>query len=204
MITFFIKGLATGAFIAFPVGPIGIICLRRMLSQGPLIGLASGLGGATADVVYSTLAIVGLSVISSFLMHHFILFRVVSSVFLCALGTKIFFSKPPRPRATWTGGAAEAYFSTFLLTLTNPLLILSFVAMFTALAVNYETTNYLSLISLISGVFVGSSLWWVILGAVASFMQLKIHPETLQKINKISGSLIILFGLGTLLSILFK
>ena len=204
MITFFIKGLVTGAFIAFPVGPIGIICLRRMLSQGPLIGLASGLGGATADIVYSTLAIVGLSVVSSFLMHHFILFRVLSSTFLCALGLRIILSKPPRPRATWTGGIAEAYFSTFLLTLANPLLILSFAAMFAVLAVNYETTDYLSLIALTSGVFVGSSLWWFILGGLTSFMQLKINPETLQKINKISGSLIILFGLGTLLSILFK
>ncbi len=204
MITFFIKGLVTGALIAFPVWPIGLICLRRLLSQGPLIGLVSGFGGATADVIYSALAIAGLSVISSFLMYHFILLRVVSSIFLCALGLRIIFSKPPRPRATLAGGVAEAYFSTLLLTLSNPLLIFSFAAFFALFGVNYQTGDYAALVALISGVFIGSSLWWIILGALSSFMQLKINPETLQKINKISGSLIILFGLFTLLSILFK
>jgi threonine/homoserine/homoserine lactone efflux protein len=204
MFLFFAKGLAAGALIALPAGPIGIICLRRMLAQGPLVGIASGFGSATADIIYSTIAIVGLSMVSSFLMHHFILFRVISSIFLCTLGIKIIFSKPPRPRATWTGGIAEAYLSTFFLTLTNPLLILSFAALFALFNIRYEMTTIYSLFVLISGVFIGSSLWWFVLGGLTSFMKLKINPQTIQKINVISGILIILSGLITLLTILFK
>ena len=200
---YLIKGIIAGAIIALPVGPIGIFCLRRMLTQGPLVGLASGLGSATADTIYATLALLGLSFVSSWLLLHSVLFRIISSLFLCALGTKILLSKPPRPQATWTTGLMQAYFSTLLLTLTNPLLIASFAAIFTILRANYSLNTYI-LSSLLLGVFIGSSLWWIILSGITSYARLSISPQRLAIINKISGMLIILFGMITLLSILFK
>jgi len=205
MLLFFAKGLAAGAFIAFPVGPIGIVCLRRMLSQGPLIGIVSGLGGATADAIYSTIAIVGMSFVSSFLMQHLTLLRILSSLFLCALGLKIVLSKPLTARAKKTGGLAEAFISTFILTLTNPLLVLSFAALFALFNVRYAMiTNLYSLSALIGGVFIGSSLWWFALGGLTSCLKLQIKPETVKKINNISGILIIISGLFTILTILVK
>ncbi|MEX0940174.1 MAG: LysE family transporter, partial [Candidatus Babeliales bacterium] len=156
------------------------------------------------DIVYATIAIVGLSFISSFLQYHSILFRVISGLFLCILGLVIFFARPPRPRATWTRSMVEAYFSTFFLTLSNPLLILSFAALFAALHVDYLHSSYLELCALIFGVFVGSSLWWLILGGFTSLFRISILPKTIERINKISGIAILLFGLGTVISIIIK
>lgn len=203
-IAYLIKGIIAGAIIALPVGPIGIFCLRRMLTQGPLVGLASGFGSATADTIYAALAFLGLSFVSSWLLAHSVLFRVISSLFLCALGTKIIFSKPSRPQATWTTGLVEAYFSTLLLTLTNPLLVVSFAALFTILGTNYSIDTHHSLFSLLWGVFIGSSAWWVILSGITTYARLSIAPQTLAIINKVSGFLIILFGIATLLSIILK
>lgn len=199
-----VKGVVSGAIVALPVGPIGIFCLRRMLTQGPAIGLASGFGSATADSMYAITALIGLSFISSWLMLHSVIFRIISSLFLCCLGITILFSKPSRPRATWTRGLLPAYISTLLLTLTNPLIIVSFAALFTILGVNSAMYTIPSLFSLWIGVFIGSSLWWVILSIITYYAHSKIAPETINIINKISGTLIIFFGIITLASIILK
>ena len=200
----FIKGIIAGATVALPVGPIGIFCLRRMLMQGPAIGLISGFGSATADSIYATIALIGLSFISSWLMLHSVIFRIVSSLFLCGLGATIILSKPSRPQATWTRGLLQAYFSTMFLTLTNPLLVLSFAALFTILGTNDALYAPYSLFSLLVGVFIGSSLWWIILSILIYYAHSKIAPETMAIINKISGTLIILFGIITLISIIIR
>jgi threonine/homoserine/homoserine lactone efflux protein len=199
-----LKGIGVGASIAIPVGPIGIICLRRMLMQGPLVGIMSGLGASTADLVYSSCALIGLSFIYSFLVHHLILVRIVSSIFLCSFGLKIILSDLPRPSATWTHDMIHAYFSTLFLTLANPLLILSFIAGFAALGVTYQQENIYSLIGPVIGVFIGSSLWWFILGGITSLFKPLVLPETLHLLNKIAGYIIIIFGLFTLLTIFLK
>lgn len=200
----FLKGIVAGAIIAFPVGPIGIICLRRMLSQGPLMGLLSGLGAATADIIYSSLALAGLNFIYTFLIEHTILLRIVSSIFLCGFGIKIVFSKPFRPVATWSRDVAQAYFSTFFLTLANPLIILSFITVFAAFGVNYKSEHISSFAWPIFGVFLGSSIWWFVISGITKLFHIVILPETVQKINKISGIAIILFGLITLITIIFQ
>lgn len=203
MLINFLKGIVAGAFIAFPVGPIGIICLRRMLAQGALMGLASGLGCASADIIYSTIALLGLSVIYTFLVEHTILIRVISSIFLCAFGVKIIFSGPSRPVATWTRDIAQAYFSTFFLTLSNPLIIFSFITCFAVLGIHYDPEQIGSLVTTSAGVFLGSSLWWFAIGAVTEFFGLAISPESLLRINKFSGISIVLFGILTMVTILF-
>jgi threonine/homoserine/homoserine lactone efflux protein len=203
-ITYLFKGIIAGAFIALPVGPIGIFCLRRMLTQGALVGLASGFGSATADTLYAALALLGLSFVSSLVLSNFILFRIISSLFLCVLGTKIFLAKPPRPQATWTISLMQAYFSTLALTLTNPLLVVSFAALFTILDTNASIDSYYALSLLFLGVFIGSSSWWILLSGISSYMSISITPQRLANINKVSGFIIVLFGLITLISIVLK
>ena len=200
----FIKGIVAGAIIAIPVGPIGILCLRRMLIQGPLMGIASGLGAATADLIYSTTAMAGMTIVSTFLFYHSMFIRIVSSLFLCALGIKIILSKPAPPIKSRTHDMVEAFISTFFLTLANPLLIFTFIAMFAILNISYEITSYMGVLFISAGVFIGSTLWWLILGGITSLLHPKISPKTLRKVNKISGTTIIIFGIITLLSILFK
>lgn len=203
-ITQFIKGIVAGAIIAIPVGPIGILCLRRMIAQGPLTGIASGLGAATADLIYSTIAMAGMTAVSTFLTDHFTFIRVVSSIFLCCIGFMIARTPAHAPRTAKPTDLLEAYISTFLLTLANPLIIFSFIAMFAIVGINYQHPTPLTALLVTSGVFIGSTIWWIILGGLTALLKPKISPTTLSTVNKISGSCIIAFGLITLLSILFK
>src|SRR5271155_5027941 len=128
---FLFKGIIIGFTIAAPVGPIGVLCIRRSLADGRKIGLATGLGAATADAAYGCVAGFGLTVISSFLVGHRFWLGLLGGLFLCYLGIRTFMSKPSGKAAEVRGsGLFSAYLSTFFLTMTNPMTILSFVAVF--------------------------------------------------------------------------
>src|SRR5688572_12269534 len=128
---FMFKGLLIGFSIAAPVGPIGVLCIRRSLADGRQVGLATGLGAATADAAYGAVAGFGLTAISSFLVGQRLWLGLLGGIFLCYLGFRTFISRPAEQTAeTRSGGLASAYLSTLLLTLTNPMTILSFVAVF--------------------------------------------------------------------------
>src|SRR5438128_451791 len=91
---FFVKGLILGFAIAAPVGPIGVLCIRRSLADGARAGLASGLGAATADALYGCIAGFGLAAVSTFLVQQRFWLGLLGGLFLCFLGLKTFFSKP--------------------------------------------------------------------------------------------------------------
>src|SRR5437868_3361367 len=128
---FFLKGLIIGFSIAAPVGPIGVLCIRRSLAEGTRVGLVTGLGAATADALYGCVAGFGLSAISKFLDKQQFWLGLLGGIFLCYLGVKTFLSRPASNAAeAKSGGFFMTYASTLLLTLTNPSTILSFVAVF--------------------------------------------------------------------------
>ena len=130
------KGFVVGGSIAAPVGPIGVLCIRRSLTQGRLIGFVSGLGAATADAFYAAVAGFGLTALSQFFVHHARPLHLAGGLLLLYLGVRTAFA----PRASEaTGGAPTdsrlgAYASTLLLTITNPMTIFMFAAIFTAIA----------------------------------------------------------------------
>src|SRR4030066_1702005 len=151
------KGLIIGFSIAAPVGPIGILCIKRTLSSGRLVGLASGLGAATADALYGCIAAFGLTFISDFLIHQQAWLRLVGGLFLCYLGIKTFFSHPTdSTQESNPGGLLNASGSTFFLTLTNPITILSFAAIFAGLGLGSVSKGYIPAGLLVAGVFIGS------------------------------------------------
>lgn len=196
-INFFLKGLLIGFSIAAPVGPIGILCIRRTLAEGHASGFVSGLGAATADAIYGSVAGFGLTFISNFLINQQIWFRLVGGIFLCFLGIKTFLDKPAEKAFSVNGNSLiGAYASTFFLTLTNPMTILSFAAIFAGLGLAGTGGNYVSAGMLVFGVFIGSTLWWLILSFSISFSRIKLRPNRLLWVNKISG--IIIFGFGML------
>lgn len=195
-IVFFAKGLIIGFSIAAPVGPIGVLCIRRTLVQGRAIGLISGLGAATADAIYGLIAGFSLTFISGILVSHQLELRIVGGLFLCYLGVTNFLSKPADSAATVTGkGMIGAYTSTLFLTLTNPLTILSFTAIFAGLGIASNAQSYLDSAVLVCGVFLGSALWWLLLSMGVSIFRSKFHHQSLVLVNKISGLIIIAFGI---------
>ncbi|WP_449420263.1 LysE family translocator [Phormidium nigroviride] len=199
-ISFFSRGLIVGFSIAAPVGPIGVLCIRRTLAQGRAVGLISGLGAATADGLYGSIAGFGLTFISGFLVSQQVWLRIIGGIFLCYLGITTFLAKPAQSAAEATGkGLIGAYASTFFLTVTNPLTILSFAAIFAGLGVASAGSNYLDSGILVLGVFLGSAIWWLLLSTGVSILRKKFDDRSLIWINKISGLIIIIFGIIALL-----
>lgn len=200
-ITFLLKGLILGFSIAAPVGPIGLLCIRRTLTAGRMAGFFSGLGAATADAIYGGIAGFGLTFISSFLIARQNWLNLGGGVFLCYLGLKALMAGPATLKmAGKTYGLTGAYVSTLFLTLTNPATILSFAAIFAGVGLTGTGGDYMTAGLLVLGVFSGSALWWLLLSSSTRLLQDKIRPSWLHRINMISGGLIFLFGLYVLAS----
>lgn len=195
------KGLALGLAIAAPVGPIGVLCIRRTLAEGWALGLAVGLGAATADAVYGAIAGFGLTAVSGFLVNQSRWLGLLGGLFLLYLGGRTFCSVPAeRPANLGRSGWWPAFGATAFLTLTNPLTILSFVAVFAGfgLAEAGATRDYWGAGFLVAGVFLGSALWWLILSSSVAWFRHRLTPGALRRINQLSGLIILGFGLWAL------
>ena len=189
-----IKGVIIGFAIAAPVGPIGVLCIRRTLADGRLPGFVSGLGAATADAGYGAVAAFGLTLITDFLMEGASWLRLIGGAFLLFLGIRTFFARPAeRAAPVRNGGLVGAYASTLFLTLTNPTTILSFAAIFVGLGVG-STNDALSAMLLVLGVFLGSTLWWLVLSGTAGLFRAKLSAGGLRWVNRVSGTIIAAFG----------
>jgi len=201
-LTLLLKGLVIGLSIAAPVGPIGVLCIRRTLAEGRLSGIVSGLGAATADAFYGSVAVLGLTFISNILIDQQVWIRIIGGLFLCYLGLKTFCATPTRAAApSRRDGLAYAYSSTLFLTLTNPMTLLSFTAIIAGLGLAITTGDAGSAASLVLGIFVGSALWWLILSGSVGVLRVKLNPRRLQWVNRTSGAIITGFGLAALLSL---
>jgi threonine/homoserine/homoserine lactone efflux protein len=195
---FMLKGLAIGFSIAAPVGPVGLLCIRRSLAEGRQVGLATGLGAATADAGYGCVAGFGLTAVSSFLVGQKLWLGLIGGLFLCYLGVRTFRSCPATAPAPVRGtGLLSAYFSTFLLTLTNPMTILSFAAVFTGFGLG-TSSDYGAAGALVAGVFIGSALWWLLLSSGAALFRSQVNFTWMQAVNRVSGLIIFGFGLYSL------
>lgn len=202
-ITLFGRGLGIGFAIAAPVGPIGLLCIQRTLNQGRLSGLVSGLGAATADAIYGCVAAFGLVAVSAFLVEQQQWLGVIGGLFLCYLAVRTFRAAPADAAAsTRQGGLASDYGSTLFLTLTNPITILSFVAIFAGLGLAARSDDNLAAMLIVAGVFCGSALWWLLLSGGVSIFRDRIGPEAMRWINRIAGIVIGAFGLYALLSVM--
>jgi threonine/homoserine/homoserine lactone efflux protein len=192
----FLHSLIIGFSIAAPVGPIGILCIRRTLVEGRIAGLLSGLGAATADAIYGSIAGFGLTFISGILVGHVVWFRLIGGIFLGYLGIKTILANPAEAAAAAKGfGLWGAYASTVFLTLTNPATILSFVAVFAGLGLANTGGDYVAAGILILGVFTGSALWWLLLSGGVSLLQSRFNLRYLKWLNRISGLMILIFGI---------
>jgi threonine/homoserine/homoserine lactone efflux protein len=201
-LSFFIKGILIGFSIAAPVGPIGVLCIRRSLAHGRLIGFATGFGAATADAAYGCVAGFGLTTLSNFLVGQRFWLGLVGGVFLCHLGVSTFLSRPPeRSVDARTVGLFSAYSSSLLLTLTNPTTILSFIAVFAGFGLG-ASPDYLLASIMVLGVFLGSALWWLILSNGVDLLRSRASPMFMQTVNRISGTIILAFGLYSVAALL--
>jgi len=201
---YFLKGLIIGFSIAAPVGSIGVLCIRRTLSSGWASGLLSGVGAATADAFYGSVAAFGLTFISNFLIQQQVIIRLVGGAFLCYLGIRTILSRPAEvAHQASPRGLVSAYSSTFLLTLANPLTILSFAAIFAGFGLVVEEHSYASSGIMVLGVLLGSSAWWLILSSLTGLLKSRINLAALTWINRISGLILLGFGVVAIIGTAF-
>lgn len=194
---FLLKGLIAGITIAVPLGPVNLICIQRTLNDGHLKGFVSGLGAAFADTLYGLIAGFGLTIVTTFLFDNLPFVKVLGGFVIILLGFKMLFTKPKVMRKTpeiCTKSLWRAFSSTFAITLTNPLTIMVFVGIYASLGLSEMNTEIESSLLLILGVFVGSLLWWVLLSSVVNKIRHKFNPRLLRTMNRISGGIIIVFG----------
>lgn len=201
-LTLLLKGIVIGFAMAVPIGPIGIICIRKTLTEGRMRGLIIGLGAATADMLYGSIAAFGLTIISDTLLSQRVWIRLAGGALLLYLGVRTFRARPKDPKIEiQNSGRLRSYFTTIFLTLTNPLTVFAFLAVFAALGLG----NGLSLFSssvLVAGVFAGSFLWFLSLSSGATFFRKKLDLVGMRWVNKIAGILIIISGVIAIVSLL--
>lgn len=195
-----LQGIIIGLTLAVPVGPISLLCIRRSITDGRLHGIISGLGVATADSLYAAVAVLGLTVISGIIVAQQLFFRSIAGLVLIAVGAKVFLSVPAEPKEN---GGHESYPKDYLsmlaIALANPLTILFFIIVLPGFGIVLGGTSLVTSAEFVLGIFSGSVLWWVILCGAVGSVRSSLSTRNLQVINRISGILIICFGIGTLL-----
>lgn len=201
----FLKALVIGLSIAAPVGPIGLLCIQRTLVHGRTIGFLSGLGAALADACYGAIGAFGVSAVVSTMVAARVPLALGGAAFLAWMGVQLL-RAPAATQARAAEDAAtplKALLSVFVLTLANPMTILSFVAVFASLGSGHTSSGSGAALTMVLGVFLGSALWWLGLSTGVSLVRHRLGPRVLQAINRLSGALLLgfaVFQLSTLLS----
>src|SRR5215216_4537387 len=197
------RGLVLGLTIAAAVGPISLLTIRRTLAHGRIYGLASGMGVALADSTYGAIAAFGLTAISSVLVTARIVLGLLGGGFLLLLGLRTLTSRPGEvaPVAD-RPGLAGAFLSIFGLTITNPMTILSFAALFAGFGVGGGGAGAAGAVLVVLGVFCGSAGWWVLLTTIVSALRSRVTTGALRWVNMISGTAVIGFGFYSIVSAL--
>lgn len=197
-----LQGVLIGIVVAVPVGPLGLLCINRALMLGPTCGLFSGLGVATADALAAGIAALGITLISGFLLDHQFVLRLLGGVFLCYLGYRICVSEPvARAPLKDITGLLSAYVTAFLLTFSNPVTILSFVAIYAGWHVPSLDGHYVAAATITVGVFIGSALWWVGIFIGMTAFHRRFNVRFLVWVHRLSGVVIAGFGIVVLLSL---
>ena len=197
----FLQGLLIGFSIAAPVGPIGILCIQRNIGYGKIAGIISGLGAATADAFYGSVAAFGLAVVSVTLLSDRIWIKLFGGIALCYFGLRTV--RKPFASYTSTGNINRLkwnYLSTLALTITNPMTIIFFVAIFASIGFVSSPVPVYSAAFMIAGVFSGSMAWWLTLSIVISKVRTKLSDKLMKWIGWIAGMAIFCFGVAAMVA----
>lgn len=197
----FIQGILIGLFVSIPMGPIGVLCLQRTLQQGRLSGFISGLGAATADTVFASIAGLGLTMISDFFQDHQLYIMLVGAVLLIFLGLRMFFRntiKQARSIKYKQSNLVTDFVSVFALTITNPITIVFYGFVFATFGMVQD--NFLSLGSILVGIFCGAISVWFLLSTLVNIFRKYFRLRIIFYINKIAGIIIMIFGLFAIYS----
>ena len=194
----FIKGFIIGIIMAAPLGPLAVLVIKRSLTKGYKEGLATALGISLADGFYALIAALGLSAVSTFVLTRKEYLFMGGGLLLILLGVRAL-KKPPVLDAELIKekGFIPTLLQTMILTLTNPMTIVTFIAAFTAAGFEGQE-QVMQAVLICLGVFLGSISWFMVISVISASLRKRVTPYLLNLINTISGSLLILFGVAFL------
>jgi len=200
---YLLNGIIIGFSASLPLGPIGVLCIQKTINKGRLSGFFSGLGAAAADTTYAIISGFGLTIISDFIISQQTYLKICGSFILIYLGIKIFITNPGIQirKQSKDKRVFQDFLSIFLLTISNPITLFVFAAVFTGFGIVKSKSGFGSIAELVTGVLFGATLWWTILTTFIGVFRNKIRFRNLLWINKISGVLIVAFGVFAFLSL---
>jgi len=186
--------------IAVPVGPVGVMCVRRTIFEGKRAGFISGLGAATADALFGSIAAFGLTFVSDWLIGYHQWLRIAGGCYLIYVGGSALLAEPEARRSSEPDaeGLLREFLSTFALTLTNPITILAFLGIFSALGLTGDGATFARAAVMVLGVWLGSLLWWLTLTFGLGSLFRSFEARHLQWINRASGIILVVSGAGLL------
>lgn len=204
------NGVAIGMAVAAPIGPVNLIVIRRTLRRGAVTGFLSGMGAAVGDGVFSAIAGFGLTAAMDFVLSYQTILQLIGGLFLLGLGISTFFAHPhlqQEDNETISGAAlARIFATTFMLTITNPATMFGFIAIFGGVAglTSAGGEDYGHAATIVASVFGGSLLWWACVSGFVSLFRQRMTDHLLEIVNRVSGGLIITFGLVVLLRVIWR
>ena len=190
-------GIAAGLIIAVPVGPVNIWCISRTLATGWRSGVISGVGAAVADMLYGAVAGFSITFVIRFLERELFWIRFYGAILLVAIGIVYFFKRPDSLQAQRENGSStfSDLRSTFLLTLTNPTTVMSFLGVLAMLGMGEHRPWWLTAM-LVAGIFSGSMLWWIVLASIVNRFRDRFNDRNMRWMNRIAGLAIGGFGIA--------
>jgi len=192
-----VKGALAGLAISAPVGPVNVLCISRTITKGRIAGLISGLGAATADTIYGAIAGFSISFVIDFLLHNIFWIRLIGGLLLICIGVRYWFKHPKPKQANGTEPAHSDWVSAFLLNLTNPTTVLSFLAVLAVLGMAKQRAWWHTSL-LVGGIFGGSMFWWTTLAVIAGHFRDRFDERSMLWMNRIAGLAIGGFGAFTM------
>jgi len=207
MIEIIIKGILIGLFVSIPLGPIGMLCVQRTLNRGRRYGIATGLGATTSDLIYTIIALFFIGFVVDFLEDKKLIIQITGSIIVIIFGIFIYRSNPskqPIPNRRTNENLANDYISSFILTLSNPLILFVLIALFARFEfINESTTLFLNIIGILS-ILGGAFLWWSVLTYLVSRFRDRLSYRGLKLMNRIIGIIIIVIGIFGMLYNIIK
>lgn len=191
------KGVLVGLSVSIPLGPMGLLCINRTLHKGHRSGFLSGMGAATADTIFAVIAILGIGYVINFIEQRQLIFELLGGLMVLLFGIRVFLQRP-RSEAVVIHhkGLLKDFLSVLFITLSNPVAIFLFAALFAGF--NLAGGDSVSVL-LVPGVFLGATLWWFMLSSLVSYFKTHIQSGLFRMLNRLTGGLIAFFGLLTLL-----
>ncbi len=205
-IELFWKGIIIGLMVSIPLGPIGVLCVQRTINKGRRSGFISGMGAAAADTVFSLIAGLGVTFIIRFIREQQLYFQLIGGIIIILLGIQIFYTNPVRQLRLQRMNKirlSQDFLSVFFLTISNPMAIFFFLAMFAGINLSSGPLSIGRLSMMVGGVLLGSASWWFLLSTFVNYWRDRFRLRRIWWMNKVAGVIIFFLGIIAIISIWF-